>query len=110
MLRDGEGHKVATTIVRRDNPSKECTGCNVCRQRSSYQADQNTNILPQESTHRALTPLYQGNGRPQINHDERDNREGEPGRSPYQTPPNEQVEGMDDEDLFQQLIKEWINE
>ena len=108
LLRNGEGHKMATTITRGSNPTA-CTGCNACRQRGSHQINQDTNVPPPESTHRTQASFHPGNGRPKPNHDERDSREGESSGPPNKTSSNEPINRMDEEDLFQDLFNQWIN-
>ena len=109
LLRDGQGYKMATTTTRGSNPTA-CTSCNACRQRGGYQTNQNANIPLSKSTYRTPTPLYQRNSGPQTDNNERDSWERESGRSPYQASPDEQTYGMEEEDLFQRLLNEWVNE
>ena len=110
LFRNGKGHKVATTIATRNNFPKGCTGCNVCRQQSSNQADQNTNIPPQEQAHRTQAPLYQGNGGSKPDYNEGDSRQGESSRPTNQIARDVNVDGMDEEDLFEKLMEEWFKE
>ena len=99
---------MATTVTRGSNLTA-CTGCNACRQRSGYKANENTNVPPSEPAHRTQASLHSGDGGQRTHNNERDNREGKSSRPLDQTSSNEQTNGMDEENLFQELFRQWID-
>ena len=99
---------MATSIYR--GTINEFQSNNIHRQRSSLETHQDPNLPPTITAHRPQIPLHSGTGQTETTGCQRDTGEGEPSRHYDQNCTNEYIEGMEEQDVLDALMKEWINE
>ena len=79
-------------------------------QRSGIETYQNTDVSPEVSAHRTQTPLYQRISGSEVSASQRNTRQREPCRHNDENYTNEFCEGVEEQDVLDTLMKEWINE